>query len=101
MAPVRQDGGRRIFATKNRKCSKLAGHKGHCTTQKDVNPFWESSSVYQLNVRKRKFCEEEHRVEEELAARELSLNERQNDLSKSEEDIGIKLREKGKHIKMH
>ena len=89
------------MCTKNRKCSKLAGHKGHCNTQKHVNPFWESSSAYQLNVRKRKFLEEEHRVKAELAARELSLNGRQNDLSKSEEDIRIKLREKGKHNKMN
>ena len=94
-------GEERYLCTNNRKCSKLAGHKGCCNTQKDVNPFWESSSVYQLNVRKRKFREEEHRVEEELVARELSLNERQNDLSKSEEDIRIKLREKGKHVKMN
>ena len=93
--------GEGYLCTKNRKCSKLDGHKGRCYTQKDVNPFWESSSVYQLNVRKRKFLEEEHRVKAELAARELSLNERQNDLSKSEEDIRIKLREKGKHNKMN
>ena len=82
------------LCTKNRKCSKRAGHKGRCNTQKDVNPFWESSSVYQLNVRKIKFLEEEHRVKAELAARELSLNGRQNDLSKTEEDIRIKLRER-------
>lgn len=85
----------------SRKCSKHAGHKGCCNSHKVLNPFWESSIVYQLNTRKRKLLEEEHRVQEgqeELTTRELSLNERKDQLSKSKEENRNQLREKGKDI---
>jgi len=85
---------------KNRKCSKLAGHKGRCNTQKEVNHFWESSAFYQLNAKKRKFQEEERSSQQELDSRELALQERVDRLSSSEEEIQYMLQENGMTFKI-
>lgn len=45
----------------SRKCLKVVGHKGQCNSEKPINPFWESSSVFKSNTRKRKLIESRQR----------------------------------------
>lgn len=86
---------------KTRKCSKEAGHKGRCNTQKQINSFWELSPFYQLNAKKRKFLEDEQQSREELNARENALQERSDLLSNSEENARCQLEEKGMYIEQY
>lgn len=76
----------------SRKCSKVAGHKGRCNSEKPVNSFWESSSVFKLNTRKRKLFEEEKQSDE----KRLLLNDQEEALEKTERLIHTELNKKGK-----
>lgn len=70
---------------KSRKCSKAAGHKGRCNSEKPVISFWESSPVFQLNTRKRKLLEEEKQFEETHEAKKLLLDDREQALETSKQ----------------
>lgn len=76
----------------SRKCSKVAGHKGRCNSEKPVNSFWESSSVFKLNTCKRKLFEEEKQSDE----KRLLLNDHEEALEKTEQLIHTELNKKGK-----
>ena len=80
----------------SRKCSKLAGHKGRCNSDKPINSFWESSLVFKLNTRKRKLFEQENQLDEQQEAKALLLNDREETLKTTELVINTKLNEKGK-----
>ena len=80
----------------NRKCSKVFGHKGRCNSEKPVNSFWESSSVFQLNTHKRKLIEEEKEFDEQHKAKRVLLNDREEALKTTKIEIESKLNEKGK-----
>ena len=79
----------------SRKCSKVAGHKGRCNSEKPVDAFWESSLVFKLNTRKRKLNEEKQ-LEEQHEAKRLLLNDREEALKTTELVIQTALNEKGK-----
>ena len=81
---------------KSRKCSKAAGHKGRCNSEKPVIPFWELSPVFQLNTRKRKLFEEEKKFEETHEAKRLLLDDREQALETSKQLMNTALDEKGK-----
>ncbi|KAJ7365214.1 hypothetical protein OS493_007866 [Desmophyllum pertusum] len=78
----------------SRKCSKVAGHKGRCNSEKPVNSFWESSSVFKLNTRKRKLFEEEKQSDE----KRLLLNDQEEALEKTERLIHTELNKKEKEL---
>lgn len=80
----------------NRKCSKVSGHKGRCNSEKPVNSFWESSSVFQLNARKRKLIEEEKELDAQHKAKRVLLNDREEALKTTKIEIESKLNKKGK-----
>ena len=80
----------------SRKCSKAAGHKGRCNSEKPFIPFWESSPVFQLNTRKRKLIEEEKEFEEMHEAKRLLLIDREQALKTNEQLMNTSLNEKGK-----
>ena len=80
----------------SRKCSKVAGHRGRCNSEKPINPFWESSSVFKLNTRKRKLINEEKQLYEQHEAKREMLDEREETLKTTELAIHTKLHEKGK-----
>lgn len=80
----------------SRKCSKVAGHKGRCNSEKLVNSFWESSSVFKLNIRKRKLTEEEKQFDEQHEAKLLSLYDREEALNTMELAFQTELNEKDK-----
>jgi hypothetical protein len=80
----------------SRKCSKSAGHKGRCNTEKSVNPFWATSASYKLNERKRKLLVEQHGFEQKVKAKESQLVERENLILHCQEQTQYDLREKGK-----
>ena len=88
--------GTREACKQSRKCSKVAGHKGRCNSEKPVNPFWESSSVFKLNTRKRKLIDEEKQLDEQHEAKRLLLNDREEALKTTELAIHTELNEKGK-----
>lgn len=79
-----------------RKCSKVAGHKGRCNSEKPLHSFWESSSVFKLNIRKRKLIEEEKQFDEQHEAKLLLLNDQEEALNTTELAIQTELNEKGK-----
>lgn len=70
-----------------RKCSKVAGHKGRCNSEKPLHSFWESSSVFKLNIRK---------FDEQHEAKLLLLNDQEEALNTTELAIQTELNEKGK-----
>ena len=80
----------------SRKCSKVAGHRGRCNSEKPINPLWESSSVFKLNTRKRKLIDKENQLYEQHEAKREMLDEREETLKTTELAIHTKLREKGK-----
>lgn len=82
---------------KSRKCSKSAKHKGRCNAEGSVNPFWESSSSYKLNKRKRKLLEEVHCFQQHIEAKKCQLAEHENRLINSEEQAQNILNEKGNY----
>ena len=75
----------------SRKCSKAAGHKGRCNSEKPFIPFWESSPVFQL-----KLIEEEKEFEEMHEAKRLLLIDREQALKTNEQLMNTLLNEKGK-----
>lgn len=79
-----------------RKCSKVAGHKGRCNSEKLLHSFWESSSVFKLNIHKRKLIEEEKQFDEQHEAKLLLLNDQEEALNTTELAIQTELNEKGK-----
>lgn len=79
-----------------RKCLKVAGHKGRCNSEKPVHLFWESSSVFKLNIRKWKLIEEEKQFDEQHEAKLLLLNDQEEALNTTELAIQTELNEKGK-----
>ena len=88
--------GSREACRHGRKCSKVAGHKGRCNSEKPLHSFWESSSVFKLNIRKRKLIEEEKQFDEQHEAKLLLLNDQEEALNTTELAIQTELNEKGK-----
>ena len=74
----------------------MAGHKGRCNSEKPLHSFWESSSVFKLNIRKRKLIEEEKQFDEQHEAKLLLLNDQEEALNTMELAIQTELNEKGK-----
>ena len=89
-------GGATEVCKQSRKCSKAAGHKGQCNSEKPVIPFWESSPVFQLNTHNRKLIEEEKQFEEIHEGKRLLLIDREQALKTNDQLINTLLNEKGK-----
>ena len=80
----------------SRKCSKVAGLKGRCNSEKPIDAFWESPSVFKLNTRKQKLNEEQKQLEKQHEAKRLLLNDREEALKTTELVIQTALNKKGK-----
>ena len=72
------------------------GIRADATQKSPFHSFWESSSVFKLNIRKRKLIEEEKQFDEQHEAKLLLLNDQEEALNTTELAIQTELNEKGK-----
>ena len=64
--------------------------------QKERNYFWKSSTVYELNTRKRELLEEEKHLNEENKAKSTFLTDWEEGLANTELEVQRKMTDKGK-----
>ena len=79
---------------KGRWCSKLNGHKGRCNSEKNLNAFWKTSPVYNLNVRKRSLLLEE----KQLSAKAARLDTLESELREDNSEMQNKLNDAGEYF---
>lgn len=79
---------------RNRKCSKISGHKGRCNSEKALAAFWESSPVFNTHKRKR----EDDRLGEEHESTSSRLHVCEEELRNKKSEYERKLNEKGKFV---